>query len=153
MQSSTGSGPMGCGSSYDSRQHETSSSPPAANCDMCGTRFSFISRKRTCADCGNVFCSTCLPSDRTISSKMRTCERCGVLNKKPPHRGELMKLRVKDLQHFLNRKRINIKSCVGMQPFKIFPLISSEKILNCLISPSDNSIHFRQNSVKGLEAG
>merc|ERR1712227_339748 len=63
-----------------------------------------------CGECGNVFCTLCLPS--VSSSKSRTCARCGVLNKRPPHRGELMKLRVKDLQHFLTRKRINIKSCV-----------------------------------------
>jgi len=49
---------------------------------------------------------------RQVRVVVQTCERCGVLNKKPPHRGELMKLRVKDLQHFLTRKKINIKSCV-----------------------------------------
>jgi len=110
----SGSGGMGCGSSYDQRSSERDqSSPPAVTCDMCGTKFSFISRKRTCGECGNVFCSLCLPSARSVSSsRHRTCERCGVLNKKPPHRGELMKLRVKDLQHFLTRKKINIKSCV-----------------------------------------
>jgi len=99
--------PMGCGSSYDYRG-SSSSQPesPAANCDLCGKAFSFISRKRTCADCANLFCSSCLPA------KGGTCSRCGVLNKRPALRQELMKLRVKDLQHFLTRKRINIKSCV-----------------------------------------
>ena len=113
----SGTGSMGCGSSYDHRSSDPPpiTTPPSAaiNCDMCGNKFSFISRKRTCTDCGNVFCTTCLPNDRNVSSKSRTCARCGVLNKRPPHRGELMKLRVKDLQHFLTRKRINIKSCVG----------------------------------------
>ena len=113
----SGTGSMGCGSSYDHRSSDPPpiTTPPSAaiNCDMCGNKFSFISRKRTCTDCGNIFCTTCLPNDRNVSSKSRTCARCGVLNKRPPHRGELMKLRVKDLQHFLTRKRINIKSCVG----------------------------------------
>jgi len=129
---SGGSGSMGCGSSYDSRVHEqnqTSPSSAAINCDMCGTRFSFISRKRSCQDCGNVFCTTCLPRDRA-----RQCERCGVLNKGPPHRGELMKLRVKDLQHFLTRKRINIKSCVEKKDLVELVLQHSQ-----VSSPSDTS--------------
>jgi len=113
----SGAGSMGCGSSYDYRSPDQPQTGPATpsnamNCDMCGNKFTFISRKRTCAECGNVFCTTCLPNERHVSSKSRTCARCGVLNKRPPHRGELMKLRVKDLQHFLTRKRINIKSCV-----------------------------------------
>ena len=39
--------------------------------------------------------------------------RCRVLHKSPPLRGDLMKLRVKDLQHFLSKRQINIKACVG----------------------------------------
>ena len=105
FQSSSSSGPMGCGSSYEPSQPCSQSA--AVHCDLCGKSFSFISRKRTCPDCSNIFCCTCLPT------KGGRCSRCGVLNQKPPHRGELMKLRVKDLQHFLTRKRINIKSCVG----------------------------------------
>jgi len=98
---------MGCGSSYDYRGNTaTQPESPAAHCDLCGKTFTFISRKRSCADCANIFCSSCLPA------KGGTCSRCGVLNKRPALRGELMKLRVKDLRHFLTRKRINIKSCV-----------------------------------------
>jgi len=107
--SSSSTGSMGCGSSYDYRgsgSEAAQSEGAASHCDLCGKTFSFISRKRSCADCANIFCSSCLPV------KGGTCSRCGVLNKRPPHRGELMKLRVKDLQHFLTRKRINIKSCV-----------------------------------------
>jgi len=112
----SGSGSMGCGSSYDYRsstEHQTpdpsAHSPSAMICDMCNNKFSLISRKKTCCECGNYFCSSCLPRE---SGRTRTCSRCRVLNKMPPHRGDLMKLRVKDLQHFLTRKRINIKSCV-----------------------------------------
>ena len=112
----SGASGMGCGSSYDNRTADPPGQAPPApalHCDMCAAKFSFISRKRSCSECGNVFCSACLPSERGAGSGKRTCARCGVLNKRPPHRGELMKLRVKDLQHFLTRKRINIKSCVG----------------------------------------
>jgi len=120
----SGSGSMGCGSSYDYRsstehsqgaeqvpasQIHSAQSPSAMICDMCSNKFTLISRKKTCCECGNHFCSTCLPRE---AGKTRTCSRCGVLNKMPPQRGDLMKLRVKDLQHFLTRKRINIKSCV-----------------------------------------
>jgi len=113
----SGSGSMGCGSSYDYRsstEHSqttdpTAHSPSTMMCDMCANKFSLISRKKTCCECGNYFCSTCLPRE---AGRTRTCSRCRVLNKMPPHRGDLMKLRVKDLQHFLTRKRINIKSCV-----------------------------------------
>jgi len=113
----SGSGSMGCGSSYDYRsstEHSQATEPSAHSpstmiCDMCTNKFSLISRKKTCCECNNYFCSTCLPRE---SGRTRTCSRCRVLNKMPPHRGDLMKLRVKDLQHFLTRKRINIKSCV-----------------------------------------
>jgi len=108
-----GAGSMGCGSSYDYRsstEHSTAEhSPSTMMCDMCANKFTLITRKKTCCECGNYFCSTCLPRE---AGRTRTCSRCRVLNKMPPHRGDLMKLRVKDLQHFLTRKRINIKSCV-----------------------------------------
>jgi len=123
FEGQSGSGSMGCGSSYDYRssteqsqgaelpasQIHSAQSPSAMICDMCSNKFTLISRKKTCCECGNHFCSTCLPRE---AGKTRTCSRCGVLNKMPPQRGDLMKLRVKDLQHFLTRKRINIKSCV-----------------------------------------
>ena len=115
FQCGGGAGSMGCGSSYDYRsstEHSAAehSSPSSMMCDMCANKFTLITRKKTCCECGNYFCSTCLPRE---SGRTRTCSRCRVLNKMPPHRGDLMKLRVKDLQHFLTRKRINIKSCVG----------------------------------------
>jgi len=117
FEGQSGSGSMGCGSSYDYRsstEHSNTAehsahSPSTMICDMCTNKFTLISRKKTCCECGNHFCSTCLPREQ---GRTRTCSRCGVLNKRPPHRGDLMKLRVKDLQHFLTRKRINIKSCV-----------------------------------------
>lgn len=114
QQCGGGAGSMGCGSSYDYRsstEHSAAehSSPSSMMCDMCSNKFTLITRKKTCCECGNYFCSTCLPRE---SGRTRTCTRCRVLNKMPPHRGDLMKLRVKDLQHFLTRKRINIKSCV-----------------------------------------
>lgn len=111
-----GSGSMGCGSSYDYRSSTEHSALPVSGegavmiCDMCSTKFTLMTRKKSCCECGNYFCSSCLPREQ--GCRTRTCSRCRVLHKTPPHRGDLMKLRVKDLQHFLTKKRINIKSCV-----------------------------------------
>merc|ERR1719481_2146575 len=104
-------------------------------CDMCNNKFSLISRKKTCCECGNYFCSTCLPRE---SGRTRTCSRCRVLNKMPPHRGDLMKLRVKDLQHFLTRKRINIKSCVEKKD--LVELVLQHSQASTPIDSSDSGI-------------
>jgi len=100
-----GSDLMGCGSSYSSA---TSSCEPTMHCDMCGTKFNLINRKKSCSECPHFFCSSCLPR----GGGERVCARCRVLHKSPPVRQDLMGLRVKDLQHFLTKKRVNIKSCV-----------------------------------------
>lgn len=55
-------GSMGCGSSLDSRPGQDQQQA-AMLCDMCNNKFSFISRKRTCCECGQQFCSSCLPRD------------------------------------------------------------------------------------------
>ena len=59
-------------------------------------------------------------------SKIWRCiTRCRVLHKRPPMRGDLMKLRVKDLQHFLSKRQINIKACVGKSPLLAFDQYST----------------------------
>ena len=78
-----------------------------------------------------------------VARQTRTCARCVVFNKRPPHRGELMKLRVKDLQHFLTRKRINIKSCVGKEGTSCSTLETVVKVLQpdnakLVLAESDN---------------
>jgi len=101
---------MGCGSSYSPpTNEETTNSQDDMICDMCQTRLNFIVRKKICVECANYFCSSCLPRE---SGKTRTCSRCKVLVRRPGERTELMKLRVKDLQSYLGRRKINIKSCV-----------------------------------------
>jgi len=144
-----GAGSMGCGSSYDYRsstEHSAAehSSPSSMMCDMCANKFTLITRKKTCCECGNYFCSTCLPRE---SGRTRTCSRCRVLNKMPPHRGDLMKLRVKDLQHFLTRKRINIKSCVEKKDLVELVLQHSG-----VSSPSDASAGGNSRIPSGMPA-
>jgi len=97
------------------------------NLTLFSIKFTLMTRKKLCCECSNYFCSTCLPREQ--GSRTRTCSRCRrlwrspmfhafhprcrVLHKSPPLRGDLMKLRVKDLQHFLSKRQINIKACVG----------------------------------------
>jgi len=103
---------MGCGSSHVSPSDPllAATSESAMLCDMCSIKFSLMTRKKTCSECSNYFCSSCLPREQ--GCRTRTCTRCRVLHKRPPQRGDLMKLRVKDLQLFLTKRRINIKACV-----------------------------------------
>jgi len=114
FQSQAASGSMGCGSSQSSPTDpiaaSTSSDPTAMLCDMCSIKFTLMTRKKLCCECSNYFCSNCLPREQ--GCRTRTCSRCRVLHKSPPMRGDLMKLRVKDLQHFLSKRQINIKACV-----------------------------------------
>jgi len=100
---------MGCGSSVAPQHTQNDKSQEAMICDMCQSRLNFINRKKICDECGNCFCKNCLPRE---SGNSRTCSRCKVLVRRPGERTELMKLRVKDLQNYLCRRKINIKSCV-----------------------------------------
>jgi len=116
---------MGCGGAYGTRRAPDTaaasnpSSPtytpePPSNmiCDICSVKFTLMNRKKLCGDCRNYFCSTCLPRETGKRYGDRICFRCKELNKNPPLRTELMKLRVKDLQNYLVRKRVNTKACV-----------------------------------------
>lgn len=121
------SGLMGCGSSYSSATCE-----PTMLCDMCGNKFGLMSRKKLCSECSNYFCGSCLP--RSQGEGGRVCSRCRVLNRSPPVRQDLMKLRVKDLQHFLTKKRVNIKSCVEKKD--LVELV----LRNAGVSPSSDNL-------------
>lgn len=118
---------MGCGGAHGSRRPPDTSaatsnpssptytpSEPSSNmiCDICSVKFTLINRKKLCAECRNHFCSTCLPRESGKRYGDRVCFRCKELNKSPPLRTELMKLRVKDLQNYLVRKHVNTKACV-----------------------------------------
>ena len=113
---SAASGSMGCGASQISPTDSTVSWTKL--CDMCSIKFTLMTPKKLCCECSNYFCSACLPREQ--GSRTRTCSRCRVLQKSPPLRSDLMKLRVKDLQHFLSKRQINIKACVGKLPRSSF---------------------------------
>jgi len=83
-------------------------------CDSCNAKLGFLTRKKTCSECKNVFCRKCVPiaESTTPSSPSRLiCSRCKILLQRPPIRTQLMDLRVKDLQRYLISKKVNTKAC------------------------------------------
>ena len=75
-----------------------------------------------------------------------------MLHKSPPLRGDLMKLRVKDLQHFLSKRQINIKACVGKSsqpPLIVRPwyLTGSKKQLRSPLRPPLCWLFFHQEAL------
>ncbi|KAK7068995.1 hypothetical protein SK128_004022 [Halocaridina rubra] len=79
-----------------------------ADCDQCSAKFTLLKRKRICGDCGLPFCGSCI--QRGIAGTRR-CKKCLVLSQWPLDRSQVAALRVRDLRHFLNAKRINIVAC------------------------------------------
>jgi len=107
------SGPRnsGCGSST---RDDTASTSASMGCDSCNAKLGFLSRKKTCSECKNVFCRKCVATTESTSSSASsrvTCARCKVLLQRPPIRTQLMDLRVKDLQRYLVSKKVNTKAC------------------------------------------
>lgn len=48
-------------------------------CQICKSQFSFINRKHHCRICGNIFCSNCCSSRKTLSgydTPQRVCNEC-----------------------------------------------------------------------------
>jgi len=92
-------------------------------CDMCNTKFGFLTRKKTCSECKLYFCSSCIramaarkvPDSRYNNGGpglLKVCARCQVILKIPPVKVDLMELRVKDLQRYLLSHKISMKDCV-----------------------------------------
>ena len=141
------------------------------NLPLPSIKFTLMTRKKLCCECSNYFCSSCLPREQ--GCRTRTCSRwhqlfvkkipistfslsyitrCRVLHKSPPLRGDLMKLRVKDLQHFLSKRQINIKACVGKssQPPLIarpWYLTGSKKQLRSSLRPPLCWLFFHQEAL------
>jgi len=95
----------------------------AVCCDICNTKFGFLTRKKTCSECRLLFCSSCITSiaakkvpdpkhNNGSTGLIKVCARCQVLLKTPPIKADLMELRVKDLQRYLMSNKISTKDCV-----------------------------------------
>jgi len=125
---SGGSSSMGntgvCGSKHTSTVKPSDNQDLAMLCDICQAKFTLFNRKKLCSECKAYFCGTCVsreapsgqqPQQRvaqTTGFNSRTCKRCKILLSNPPIRADLMELRVKDLQRYLNSKNVNSRSCV-----------------------------------------
>jgi len=112
-----------CGSKHTSTVKPSDNQDLAMLCDICQAKFTLFNRKKLCSECKAYFCGTCVsraaPSGQqqqhvgqTSSFNSRTCKRCKILLSDPPIRADLMELRVKDLQRYLNSKNVNSRSCV-----------------------------------------
>jgi hypothetical protein len=72
------------------------------HCKQCGSSFRFSIWIMQCGECKEQYCTKCMKRMNGICY----CERCVVLITRPPDITELMKLKAKDLQDYLNRHNI-----------------------------------------------
>ncbi|KAF2883848.1 hypothetical protein ILUMI_22317 [Ignelater luminosus] len=77
-------------------------------CTKCRADFNLITWKIKCIDCEQYHCSKCL---RKMQGSL-FCEKCLILNKRPPDRERLMELRSKDLRDYLNKNKISTHGLV-----------------------------------------
>jgi len=113
-----------CGSKHTSTVKPSDNPDLAMLCDICQAKFTLFNRKKLCSECKAYFCGTCVSREapnghqghqrigQTAAFNSRTCKRCKILLSNPPVRADLMELRVKDLQRYLNSKNVNSRSCV-----------------------------------------
>ncbi|KAF5306148.1 hypothetical protein FQR65_LT07424 [Abscondita terminalis] len=77
-------------------------------CTKCNTEFTLLTWKIKCTDCELYYCTKCL---RKLNGSL-FCEKCVILNKRPPDREKLMELRAKDLQDYLNKNHVSTHGLV-----------------------------------------
>lgn len=77
-------------------------------CTKCNSEFTLLTWKIKCSDCELYYCTKCLR--RTQGALY--CDKCVILNKRPPDREKLMELRAKDLQDYLNKNHISTHGLV-----------------------------------------
>ncbi|XP_043283382.1 E3 ubiquitin-protein ligase rififylin [Venturia canescens] len=78
-------------------------------CEACSVKFSLFKRKKQCRDCMRFFCTDCVikRGDRVLS-----CDNCSMLSRRPLVRSQVLKMRTKDLKHYLTAKKISLRGCV-----------------------------------------
>ncbi|XP_018326197.1 E3 ubiquitin-protein ligase RNF34 [Agrilus planipennis] len=72
-------------------------------CSKCKSDFTLLTWKLRCLECSLFYCSKCLKKTQGV----HLCEKCTILNKRPPEREKLMELKSKDIQSYLNRRNIS----------------------------------------------
>ncbi|XP_078278297.1 E3 ubiquitin-protein ligase rififylin-like isoform X2 [Rhinoraja longicauda] len=88
-----------------------SQSPPSRlenTCRACGSQFENASRKHVCVDCKKSFCTSCSIQSENSPKICHTCQRFRTTDF---HRGELMKLKVKELRDYLQLHEISMEMC------------------------------------------
>ncbi|XP_072909915.1 E3 ubiquitin-protein ligase rififylin [Hemitrygon akajei] len=86
-----------------------SSSPGLENtCRACGSQFENASRKHVCVDCKKNFCTSCSIHSENSPKICHICQRFRTTDF---HRGELMKLKVKELRDYLQLHEISMEMC------------------------------------------
>ncbi|XP_069741078.1 E3 ubiquitin-protein ligase rififylin-like isoform X3 [Narcine bancroftii] len=90
---------------YNSR---SSSSGVENTCRACGSQFENASRKHVCVDCKKNFCTSCSVQSENSPKICHTCQRFRITDF---HRGELMKLKVKELRDYLQLHEISMEMC------------------------------------------
>ncbi|XP_043574737.1 E3 ubiquitin-protein ligase rififylin [Chiloscyllium plagiosum] len=88
-----------------------SQSPPAGlghTCRACGSQFENPLRKHVCVDCKKDFCTACSVQPENSPKMCHTCQRFRATDFE---RGELMKLKVKDLRDYLQLHEISMEMC------------------------------------------
>ncbi|XP_028662986.1 E3 ubiquitin-protein ligase rififylin isoform X2 [Erpetoichthys calabaricus] len=84
-----------------------SSPAPEPTCKTCGRRFDPFFKKLVCMDCKKNFCSNC--SSQLLGPCM--CFICHRLHVTAFERGELMKLKVKELRDYLSLHEVSTEMC------------------------------------------
>ncbi|KAK2708387.1 hypothetical protein QYM36_014109 [Artemia franciscana] len=79
------------------------------SCTGCGAKFSLFKRKMACPPCQRYFCAGC-----TTKSRFNTdvCRSCRVLLSHPLDISDVKRLKIKDLQHFLNLRGISHENII-----------------------------------------
>ncbi|GCB79264.1 E3 ubiquitin-protein ligase rififylin-like [Scyliorhinus torazame] len=88
-----------------------SQSPPSGlehTCRACGSQFENPLRKHVCVDCKKNFCTACSIQPENNPKMCHTCQKFRATDFE---RGELMKLKVKDLRDYLQLHEISMEMC------------------------------------------
>ncbi|XP_051891815.1 E3 ubiquitin-protein ligase rififylin isoform X2 [Pristis pectinata] len=95
---------------YTNAGYNSQSSPPGLEntCRACGSQFENASRKHVCVDCKKNFCTSCSIQSENSPKICHTCQRFRTTDF---HRGELMKLKVKELRDYLQLHEISMEMC------------------------------------------
>ncbi|TSN57733.1 E3 ubiquitin-protein ligase rififylin [Bagarius yarrelli] len=95
---------------YTNSAYSNHPSPTAAEhmCKACGGRFDTLERKHVCVDCKKNYCSRC---SAQLEPHPRLCHTCQRFHGTMFERGELMKLKVKDLRDYLHLHEVPTQMC------------------------------------------